>query len=91
VLLGVKNRAGGELCVQGIPLATRLNVRVIAVRGLTIADQVSAVTQEEHEDEEDSSTTYKQDGVAIEISSPLAVVRFLHSSSSHFLCSCVCM
>jgi hypothetical protein len=72
----------GETSVQGDPLATTLRVKVVAVRGLTIADQVLAGTKDAHEGEEEDETPAmdKQDGVAIEISNPLAVVRLLQCS-----------
>lgn len=69
--------------MQGNPLATTLRVKVVAVRRLTIADRV-LVGKENHEHvEEEAATMDKQDGVAIEISSPLAAVRRLHLFCEH--------
>lgn len=67
--------------LQGDPLATTLRVRVLAVRGLSIADRV--VKKElTHSEGEGATAMDKQDGVAIEISNPLAVVRLLHRSDN---------
>lgn len=67
-----------ETFVQGDPLATTLRVKVMTVRGLSITDRVTA-GKEEAEDTEhvgvEAAGFEKQDGVAIEISSPLAAVR----------------
>lgn len=66
-------------CVQGDPLATTLRVKVVAVRYLTIADRVIVGTEEQSQSEDEGAAAMdKQDGVAIEISNPLAAV-LLHS------------
>lgn len=60
--------------VQGDPLSTTLRVRVLAVRGLSIADRVLAGKEHHEHGKEPEAAMDKQDGVAIEISSPLAAV-----------------